>query len=101
MKLINGKVSCTQKELQELKDRGFNVSMHTEYYTNGIVANAHGFSFGFFNWLDNLEFFMNSQEVGFYSDSYQVRLFINSQEDLDKCLNLMDALVSIKHLKSE
>ena len=101
MKLINGKVSCTQKELQELKDRGFNVSMHTEYYTNGIVANAHGFSFGFFNWLDNLEFFMNSQEVGYYSDAYQVRLFINSQEDLDKCLNLMDALVSIKHLKSE
>ena len=44
---------------------------------------------------------MNSQEVGYYSDAYQVRLFINSQEDLDKCLNLMDALVSIKHLKSE
>lgn len=101
MKLINGKVVCTQDELQKLKDRGFDVSMHTEYYTNGIVANAHGFSFGFYNWLDNLEFFMDSQEVGYYSDSYQVRLSVKTQEDLDKCLNLMDALVAIKHMKSE
>lgn len=101
MKVIDGNVVLEEGDFEILTSRGFDISKHTEYYLNGITVDAHGFCFGFHCYVDNLEFWISSYPLSNQEDSRQTRIFIKTDEDLEKCLKLMDCFLSIKNLKSD
>ena len=85
MKLLdNGNVSMDNGDLDVMRSKGYDVSMHTVSYVNGItVALINGDTVGFHCWLDNLEFY-----VGNY------RVAITSQAHLDSCITMMDSILA-------
>lgn len=106
MKLIptndkpNGAIVCTREDLEVLKAKGWVVSMHHDTsYSNFIGADLNGLKVGFCSYLDNLCPDINTPEVGYYSDSWNGDVYIKSQEDLDKFIQMIDCMVYLSKIK--
>lgn len=86
MELNGHNVRIAASELAKLQARGFNVSMHTVHYTNGISVTTPDDSMciGFYNWLDNAEVFINDQQI-----------YLKNEAHLNAVLNLMDSIVAL------
>ena len=85
MKVVNGNVAFDKQDLDLCRHRGYSVNMHTDYYTNGIIAidvNGNAAA-GFYNWIDNAEFYVGDTQVK-----------IKDEQHLNKALAMMDAIVN-------
>ena len=89
MKLLqNGNVEMNAEDLETMRLLGFNVWMHTEHYANGIfVKTPSGIDIGFYNWLNNLDFYFDEKHVKF-----------TSNEHLQACIAMMLAINKFKNM---
>lgn len=87
MKLLqNGNVEMNAEDLETMRLLGFNVWMHTAHYVNGIfVKTPAGIDIGFYNWLNNLEFYFDQEYIK-----------ITSNEHLQACIAMMLAVNKFK-----
>ena len=89
MKLLqNGNVEMNAEDLETMRALGFTVWMHTECgsYANGIfVKTPAGIDIGFYNWLNNLEFYFDQEYIK-----------ITSNEHLQACIAMMLAVNKFK-----
>lgn len=87
MKVVNGNVAFDKTDLDLCRHRGYSVNMHTDHYTNGIVAiDVTGeIVAGFYNWIDNAEFYIGDTHIKIKDDQH-----------LNKALAMMDAIVNFK-----
>lgn len=92
MNFINGKVVVNKNDFKKLEEKGYTISRHAEHYTNYIGIEAHGLSAWFCNWNDNLKFWIEAGE------DYQLELKINTKEDFESAINLIDALTRVRGL---
>ena len=86
-----GQVKMDRSDLDAMADRGFTVSMHTPYYTNGIEVRGWGeFDVGFYGWLDNLDCYIGDEVVR-----------LTNEEHLADVLAMMDMVVKIQQIRQK
>ena len=92
MKLLdNGNVSMDNGDLDVMRSKGYDVSMHTVSYVNGITVSINDeTTVGFHCWIDNLEFYVGDDRVA-----------ITSQSHLDSCFAMMDAILAFQKLSKK
>jgi hypothetical protein len=95
-----GSIAFAVEDLHELQDKGWEVNMHTPYYANFIGVNLNGLKIGFCNYMDSLETLLETPEVGYYSDSWQGDVQINSQQELDWFIAMIDNAAKLKNTKT-
>ena len=89
VKLINGKVSIDQLELNSLREFGFTVDMHTLSYANGIYVTLPDLTqIGFYNWLFGLDCYIGDQEI-----------HIKDEQHMCAVLDLMHSVVNLNKFK--
>ncbi|MDD5150162.1 MAG: hypothetical protein PHC28_06715 [Flavobacterium sp.] len=84
MKITNGNIGLTRKELDKLKKRGYIIDEHTPHYMNHIKARCGDCTIGLYNWLDGLEVYSGDK-----------RLKIETKEQAEKLFSAMDALIEL------
>lgn len=91
----NGAIVCTKEDIEKLKEKGWTISMHTDYYANFIGSYLNDLSIGLCCYIEHLETDLSSPEVGYYNDSWQGSIDIKSQKDLDNYIKLIDCIVAL------
>lgn len=88
-----GAIICTEKDLEQLKKKGWTINVHTKGYVNFIGAELNGLSVGFCCWMSNLETSISTPEVGYYNDSWEGDVNIKTQKDLDNYIKMIDCII--------
>lgn len=86
MKIHDGKIGISRDELESMRSRGFDISEHTPYYMNGIVASFGDVTVGLYNWLDGLDAYVGETQVQ-----------IATVEQAERFLGLMDGVISLRN----
>jgi len=90
MKIINSNLKLNERELEQMREKGYDVDIHSrgssDWYINCISVSHLDIEIGFFSWLSNLACYINQQ-----------RIFINNKKHLDSIFNIMDNLLILKN----
>ena len=89
----NGTISVTKEDAIELKNLGWSVDFHTDYYLNFLGVTYNGIEFGFRAWMDHLKVIINNR----YAEHYE-EIFIDNEEELKYFIETIDNLVKFKAL---
>ena len=90
MKYKNNIISCSMKDLEQLKQKGWNIQLIGTNYVSPFGVNAKGLHIGFHGYLDNLSLTLETDDVGFYNEYWKGELKITNQADLDKIVKIID-----------
>jgi len=85
MQIQSGNASFSADEVENFRNRGFDVNLHTRYYANGItVSLPDGTTIGFHNWIDNADCYAGDEQITLKSDAH-----------LNAVLAAMDSIVAM------
>ena len=76
-----------------LERRGWVVDMHTQHYANLIGYQSDTVTIGFNCYIDHLEASIISSPVGYYGDRWEESFDIQSQDDLDRFMGMIDNFI--------
>ena len=81
------------RDRESLGRKGWLVDMHTAHYANLIGYKSDTMTIGFNCYTDNLDASIISSPVGYYGDSWEESFNIQSQDDLDRFINMVDNFI--------
>ncbi len=97
MKLIKGNLILEKnKDITDFESLGFKFNWHTDYYLNGLTAEAFGITLGFYSWLDNLNCCLS---YGSIDGMCNLQFKIKSKKDLNKVIKFGKSLIEISKLE--
>ena len=83
----------TNRDREHLESRGWLVDLHTAHYANLIGYQSDTMSIGFNCYVDKLEASIISSPVGYYGDIWEESFNIQSQDDLDRFMGMIDNFI--------